>query len=312
VADHMVDANLAGHDSHGVRFIPAYAKRVRDGSIVPDARPELVRESAATALVDGHATFGQVAARYGTEVAIRKAKAEGACVVSVVRCNHVGRVGTYPSMAASRGVALFVTVGSAGDGNVAPYGGRTGAMGTNPMAFGFPTREAPPFLVDFATSAVAGGKVHVARDKGERLAEGLLLDSAGNPTTDPRAMDAGGALLTFGGHKGYGLAMVAALFSGALTNDGGPDGAWGQGGLLILAIDTGAFGDADEIVARADRALLKVKAVPPRDGFDEVLLPGEPEVRSRERRLAEGIPIPDAIWREIGETATGLGVEVPN
>jgi hydroxycarboxylate dehydrogenase B len=310
LADHLVDANLVGHDSHGVLRIPHYVSAIEAGQIAPAARPEIIQQTNATALVNGNWTFGQVSARFGTEVAIEKAKAEGVGLVSVVRCNHIGRVGEYPTLAARQGVAAFVTVGSSGGKSVAPHGGSQGALGTNPISFGFPTRDAPAFLVDFATSSIAGGKVMVARARGEPVPEGTLLNRDGEPTTDPNDYFAGGALLPFGAHKGFGLSMVVALFAGVLTNGEAHNEGRASGGTLIVAIDAGAFGDADQITAAADTALNRIKAVPPRAGVSEVLTPGEPEARARTHRAAEGIPVPDRTWNEIQTVATSLGVSI--
>lgn len=310
LADHLIDANLVGHDSHGVLRIPHYVKSIGDGQISPAARPEIIQQNNATALVNGNWTFGQVSARFGTEVAIEKAKAEGVGLVSVVRCNHIGRVGEYPTLAARRGVAAFVTVGGPAGKSVAPHGGRQGALGTNPISFGFPTRDAPEFLVDFATSAIAGGKVMVARARGEQVPDGTLLNRDGAPTTDPNDYFDGGALVPFGAHKGFGLSMVVALFAGVLTNGAAHNDGRASGGALILAIDAGVFGDSDQITAAADAALNRIKSVPPREGVTEVLTPGEPEARARAHRQAEGIPVPDRTWAEIQAVAASLGVSI--
>jgi LDH2 family malate/lactate/ureidoglycolate dehydrogenase len=157
-----------------------------------------LRETAVSALVDGVWTYGQVSARYGTEVAIAKAKESGVAVVGVVRCTHIGRLGTYSSLASSQGVVLMVTIGGLAS-STAPFGGRAGIFSTNPYSFGFPAGDHADLMVDFATSAIAGGKVMVARAKHEPVPPGSLLDKDGNPTTDPNAYWNGGMLLPFGG-----------------------------------------------------------------------------------------------------------------
>ena len=310
VTDHLINANLAGHDSHGVIRIPSYVQTIKRGQLDPTARPRVATDIGPTILVDGNWTFGQVAARFGIDLAIARAKELGVAMVGIVHANHIGRVGEYPTIAAERGVAAFVTVGGLGK-SVAPHGGRQGALGTNPVSFGFPAAKHPPFLVDFATSAIAGGKVMVARAKPEQLPENTLLDAEGQPTRDPNAYFAGGALLPFGGHKGYGLSLVSALFSGVLTQAAHfDDGARGGGGVLMVAIDAGAFGPAERAIADADAAFDTLKAVPPAAGVAEVLIPGEPEARSRERRGREGIPVAESTWKEIEETAKTVGVTV--
>ncbi|HEV8635176.1 MAG TPA: Ldh family oxidoreductase [Chloroflexota bacterium] len=311
VADHLIGANLAGHDSHGVIRIPSYVGMIKRGALDPAARPRILNDRGALLLVDGNWAFGQVAARYGIDLAIRRAREQGAALVGIVRCNHIGRVGEYPTLAAQQGVAAFVTVGGERGSSVAPFGGRTGALGTNPISFGFPAARHPPFLVDFATSAIAGGKVMVARAKGEPVPPGCLIDAQGEPTQDPNAYFAGGALLPFGGHKGYGLSMMVSLFAGVLTQAAAHAGEGrGASGTLMIAIDAGAFGPAERTIADADAAIDRIKAVPPAPGVAEVLAPGEPEARSRERRQREGIPVPETTWAEIGATAQSLGVPV--
>jgi LDH2 family malate/lactate/ureidoglycolate dehydrogenase len=309
VADHLVDANLAGHDSHGVLQIPNYLRQIREGTLQPAARPTVVRERGGTALVDAGWGFGHPAARLATEHAVERAKQQGVAAVAVVRVNHIGRLGEYSSLAARLGAAAFVTVGGAESNLVAPHGGARGALGTNPISFGFPTRETP-FLVDFATSSIAGGKVLHASAKGEAVPAGTLLDRDGSPTTDPNAWLDGGALTTFGGHKGSALGVMVALFAGVLTGGQAYDEGRLSWNALVVAIDAGAFVDAAEVARRADAALAKIKAVPARPGVDEVLLPGEPEVRSRARRLVEGIPVPDGTWREMEREAQVLEVRL--
>jgi uncharacterized oxidoreductase len=309
VADHLINANLTGHDSHGVIRIPSYVGAIQRRVLDPTARPSVLNDKGPTVLVDGNWAFGQVAARYAIDLAVGRAKELGVALVGIVRCNHIGRVGEYPTIAAQRGVAAFVTVGGASGRSVAPFGGRAGALGTNPISFGFPAAGRPPFLVDFATSAIAGGKVMVARAKGEEVPPGSLIDANGEPTRDPNAYFDGGALLPFGDHKGYGLSMMVSLFAGVLTQPGAHSSeGHGASGCLMVAIDAGAFGPAERTVADADAAIDRIKAIPPAAGFDEVLVPGEPEARSRERRLREGIPVPERTWAEIQATAESLGV----
>src|SRR5579863_4561098 len=263
LVEHLIDANLAGHDSHGVLRIPSYVKLMQSGRIQPNNRPFVVRDTAVSAIVDGNQTFGQVSARYGTEVAIAKAKQSGVGVVGIVRCNHIGRLGTYSTLAANDGIVFMVTTGGLGK-SVAPFGGRAGAFGTNPFSFGFPAGARPDLMIDFATSTIAGGKVMVARAKHEPVPPNSLLDRDGNATTDPNAYFAGGALLPFGGHKGSALATLSALLSNALV----PVGDYpGGSGTFMLGIDGGVFRDLGAVEKEADAELGKIKDVPPAAGF---------------------------------------------
>lgn len=308
LVNHLIDANLAGHDSHGVQHIPGYVAAIEKGAVKPNAVPTILRETPVSALVDGHWTFGQVSMRFAIDLAVAKAKASGVAVVGVVGCTHIGRLGTYSSIAAREGVFAMITTGNLSNATV-PFGGRKGIFGTNPFSFGFPAGERPDVMVDFATSAIAGGKVAVARAKHEQVPAGALLDKDGNPTTDPEALFNGGMLLPFGAHKGSAMATLSALLSLALVPGSEYVEGFGLPGTFILAIDSGLFRDRSTVERETDDLLGKIKAVPPAAGFSEVMFPGEPEVRSAERRR-DGIPIPDDTWAEIRATAERLGVKV--
>jgi len=310
LVDHLIDANLAGHDSHGVQHIPGYVRAVQDGRIQPNAVPLVMRETPVSALVDGQFTFGQISARVGTEVAIAKAKAAGVAAVGVVRCTHIGRLGTYSTLAAQNGVVLMVTIGAMLSAT-APFGGRKPVFGTNPFSFGFPAGERPDVMIDFATSTIAAGKVALAQAKHEPVPPGCLLDQDGNPTTDPAAFSNGGMLLPFGGHKGSALATLAALLSQVLVPAAETGGGQPQTGTFIVGIDAGIFRDRSDVEAETDQVIDRIKAVPPAVGFTEVMVSGEPELRTAARRREEGIPIPEDTWTAIVATAQSLGVEIP-
>lgn len=309
LVDHLIAANLAGHDSHGMQQVPNYLRQIKSGGIQPNARPMPLKETPVSTLLDGAWAFGQVAAHRATEIAIEKAKSQGLAAVGIVRCNHVGRVGTYAAMAAAEDVFAMVTLGDTSSIAV-PFGGRKGLFGTNPFAFGFPAGRHGDLLVDFATTTVAAGKIAVARAKHEPAPEGSLVDKDGSPTTDPNALFEGGALLPFAGHKGYGLAVVALLLGRALTGalDHAPDGRLSN--AFVLAIDAGIFRSADAVKAEVDDIFGAIKAVPPASGVDRVLVPGEPERLTTERRRAQGIFLPDDTWAEIGAVAAELGVAI--
>jgi uncharacterized oxidoreductase len=311
LVDHLIDANLAGHDSHGVQLIPMYLRDIREGILQPNERPEVLRETPVAALVDGKFTFGHVSARFATEIAIRKAKTAGVAVVGLVRAHHIGRVGTYPTLAAKQGIILMVTTGDLGGATV-PFGGRAALYGTNPFSFGFPAGERPDLLVDFATSTIAWGKIEVAKAKHESVPPGCIVDKDGNPTTDPTVMDDGGMLLPFGGHKGSALAALSFLLSQVLVpNAEHPGtGAWETSGVFFLAIDAGLFRDPSAVRAETDQVFAKIKGVPPAPGFSEVQVPGEPEIRSAARRREEGIPVPEDTWAKIVEAGKSVGVEL--
>lgn len=316
----LVSSSLSGHDSHGVIRIIQYVKAIEDGQIDPVGTPRVIQETETSALIDGAWTFGQVGAEVATRTAIEKAGRHGIAIAGLVRSHHIGRLGEYSEMAYEAGmVALVTTGGIAGTGGtlgagVAPFGGAKGVFSTNPISFGLPAGDMPPVLVDFATSAVAGGKVSLARAKGEQLPPDSILDKHGNPTTDPEDYYDGGMLMTFGGHKGYGLAVVIELLGQALTGslryaDGG-DPVYAPAGSLFIVIDSGIFQPAEQYRQQADAILRRIKGIPPRPGFSEVLVPGEPEQRSRSRGAAAGISLPEGTWESIRQLAEKYGVDL--
>jgi uncharacterized oxidoreductase len=321
VTEALVSANLAGHDSHGVQHIPGYVGSMRQGLIDGQARPSVVRDGPVTALVAGGWTFGHVSAAFATRLAVEKAKASGLAAVGLVQANHIGRLGEYAEMAAEQGLVAIVAAGGFAQqnerGQTVPYGGARPALGTNPIAMGFPAGQHEPMLLDFATSSIAAGKIAVARAKGLPLPEGAIVDAQGHPTTDPNAYYEGGALLPFGGHKGYALSMAVEFLGRVLTGPerhategrGGP--FFAHSGTMVIAVDPAAFGPIDEYEQRADATIDRIKAVPPAAGFTEVLVPGEPEHRTRQERLRDGVPIPAATWAAIRECATSLGLPDP-
>jgi LDH2 family malate/lactate/ureidoglycolate dehydrogenase len=321
VTESLVSSSLSGHDSHGViRFIQ-YVKAIEDGQIDPASRPTIIKETPASALIDGAWTFGQVGAEAATRVAIEKARSQGISLAALVRAHHIGRLGEYSEMACEEGMILMLFAGGFGGTagtstlGVAPFGGAKGVFSTNPLSFGVPSGEMPPVMVDFATSAVAGGKISLARAKGEHLPPDSILDKHGNPTTDPEEYFDGGMMTTFGGHKGYGLAVVIEVLGQALTGaleyqDGGGDPVYAPAGSLFIAINPALFVREDSYRTQADAILRKIKAVPPRPGFDEVLTPGEPEQRARATRSREGISLPDRSWESIRQLAEKYGVDL--
>lgn len=306
VADSLVDANLMGHDSHGVLRLPWYVAHARSGQVLPAERPTLLGSSGATAQVDGRLGWGAPAAQLAAETAIEIARAQGVAAVNIRNCNHVGRLGAYVEMIAAAGMVGIAFCNAST--SVAPFGGYGRLMGTNPFAMAAPGD--PPLVLDFATSGVAEGKLRVARAKGEQIAPGVLRDTAGNETLDPAAFYVGGALQTFGQHKGSGLSMMIELLARTF---GGVDptvpGNHGFNGTLILAFSIPAFVPPDEFAAAAARLSAQVAANPPVAGVERVLLPGEPERLTRSTREREGIPLPEATWDSLVELADELGLE---
>jgi len=315
VAHSLVAANLSGHDSHGVIRIIEYLKRIAQGNINLTAEPEIVKETATTILVDGHWGFGQVAATWAMEQIIAKAETHQMASAAVYNCGHVGLVGSYPAMAAHKGmVGLAFVNGGGTEPRVVPFGGSRPLFGTNPLAAALPVKNRPPIVVDFSTAVVASGKIRVCRDKGEMVPEGWILDSDGRPSREPRDYYAGGMLLPAAGHKGYALCLLVEALGGLLSGAGSlilPDSGYKVGnGLFMLVINVEPFRKTDEFMILMNQLCEAVKAVPPMDRGGEVLLPGEMEQRTMKARLDGGIPIPDATWNAIVEAANTLGVEI--
>ncbi len=321
VSDMLIDAELMGLSSHGLQRVPQYIEDIRLGATVPGAEVIVDRRSPTTALVDGQWNFGQVVAGRATEEAIAMAHASGTGCVVVRSCRHVGRLGAYTELCAANAcVGLAVASGGNEGHRVAPFGGREGRLGTNPISFAAPT-PGDPVVVDFSTASLPEGKVRLIRDRGENLPDPLLVNSEGELSDDPwdlyerKGSEGVGAILPFGGeqgYKGYGLGFMAQVLAASL---GAP--VWSctdlrrfTNGMWLLAIRVGAFMDAEassvDVKAMADY----IKSSRPAKGSDGVLLPGEREFRTISQRRREGIPVHENIWQEIVNVADALGVEV--
>jgi len=321
VAGHLVRANLAGHDSHGVLRIQQYVAEADRGDLVPSATAAVVREAGAVGIVDAGRGFGHSATALAMEWAAERALRFGIAAAAVRRSNHIGRLGEYAELAAARGVIGIATVGVVGAGGVTPYGGRGRYLGTNPWAVGVPA-VGQPMIYDAATSAVAEGKLRVARSKGAPTPAGAIVDSTGQPSLDPADYYAGGAMLPLGGalagHKGYGLALASALIGGlAMVDDeepttagtaATPSGRDWLAGAFVVAIDPEWFGGAERYRTAVESALAGLRRQPAAEGVTEILIPGDPERRSRARREREGIPIPDPVWSDLKEIADRYGL----
>jgi uncharacterized oxidoreductase len=320
VAGSLVDANLCGHDSHGVMRVPQYVGFVREGKLVPGAALTVLRETPAVVAADAGWGLGQVQAYRLLDRLLPKVKAVGIASGTLRRCGHIGRLGEYAEWAARNGQALFATVNSHGSGRrVAPPGGACGRISTNPICFGAPT-PTDPLVLDFSTSAVAEGKVRVAFQKGERVPEGWLLDAAGRATTDPADLytEPPGSLLPFGGsqaYKGFGLGLMMDALAGGLS--GGdcsrPDRPMpGLGNSVVFVLwDVDAFGGRDTFLCSVGGLADFVRETPPVPGGPGITLPGDPERRMRAQRTADGIPIPDGTWGLLTKLAADVGVPVP-
>ncbi|HWG14335.1 MAG TPA: Ldh family oxidoreductase [Streptosporangiaceae bacterium] len=311
VATSLVLSNLVGHDSHGFIRLVQYSGWVTDGQIRPAAQPEVSQRQHAIAVIDGNWGFGQSAARLAVDVVSEAAAGNGVAAVTIRDCNHVGRLGEYVTALADQGLVglSFCNAGPV----VAPYGGAGRALGTNPFAWAAPGGAHGPLVVDFSTAGVAEGKLRLAAADGRPIADGLIVDAEGRPSTNADDFYAGGALLPFGGHKGSGMSVLIELLGGLLTGMGtAPTPSYGGGnGAVLMALRVGAFVAADSYAAAAEQFREQLVTVGRGAAPGPVLLPGEIEARTQEQRLRDGIPVSPAVLAAIYQVTDGLGVARP-
>jgi uncharacterized oxidoreductase len=315
VARGCVSANLAGHDSHGVIQIPGYIDRVKNGHIVPGAPFTVVRESATTAVVDGNWGFGYVVNERAMRLVIEKARTANLAAATVFRQGHVGRLATYPLLAAEAGMIGMAWADSGrSPKSVAPFGGREARLGTNPWAVAVPSDLKGPLVLDMATSAVAVGKVKLAEARGEPIPRGWVVDSEGRLATDPTRLAKGGALLPLGGpgegYKGTGLAAIGEILCGILTGLGfgvEPTGRHNDG-CFLLAIKVDAFRPLAEFRAQVAEFAGYLKDTPPSEGSPGVFYPGEVEHMREAGRKRDGVEIEDATWAKLSDLAEAAGL----
>ncbi len=309
VADSLVDANLAGHDSHGVLRLPGYCGSLRSGDILPGKRCALAKRDRATAIIDGALGWGQPAMHLAAQTVIELARECGLGAVVVRNCYHVGRVTPYVESVARAGM-IGIAMSNAGPA-VAPFGSRQRVLGTNPFAWSMPIGSQGQVLsFDMATAAIAEGKLRVARAQDKQVSEDMLVDAAGKPTNDPSDFFSGGAILPFGGHKGNGISILAQMLGRALAgmDTTGFEGPRGANGPIIIAIDPTCFATKEEFASEVAAQAALISGSTPAEGFPEVLLPGEIERRTECDRRTNGIPIPDATWAELTHLAESLGI----
>ena len=317
VAHRLVEANMAGHDSHGVGMIPAYVDSVLAGRLKPNQEPRILRDNGAVLVIDGQVGYGQVIAERAMRLGIEKARQLGIAAVALRNSHHIGRVGAWGEMCAAAGfVSMHWVNAFARAPLVAPYGGADARFTTDPYCTAIPaTASNPPIILDMATSKIAMGKVRVARNTGTQVPPDALIDAHGNPTRDPEVMyqDPPGALMSMGLYKGYGLAVICEMLAGAL----GGGGAFSMAridentiinNMLTVILDPELFGEIDRFHDEIDRFTAHVKASPVAPWAEEVMVPGDPERRMRAEREREGVPLDDTTWREIVAAAGRIGL----
>ncbi len=313
VGDHLVENNLRGVDSHGIMRIPQYVQAVRDGTIRPGAAVALERETANTAVVDCGWNFGMVGGMRAIETAVAKAKAHTLGMVVTRCCSHAGRLGAYVEWAARQGMIALGFCSSPRHGHfVVPWGGREGRLATNPLAFSIPNGD-QPLVADFSTSQVPEGRIRLYKSRNLPLEDGWIMDADGRPSTSPDHFygPPPGAILPFGGrmgYRGYALGLLVEIMATTLAGEDSTSERAGNG-LAFIALDTAAFVQRGLYYELLQQLATYVKSSRPVDPEKPVLLPGELERNIRQERQANGIPIDDATWRQVVQTARDLGCE---
>ncbi len=316
VADHLVEANLMGHDSHGVLRVATYIKWLGNGKLHANRHARIVRDTGVMVIVDGGGGYGQVIAKEAMGIGIERAASKGTAVVALRNTGHLGRIGAWAELAAQAGKVSVHFVNTSGFGiRVAPFGGSDRRLSVNPIAAGVPVRGGEPLSLDMATSVIAEGKIMVARNKGAKLPEGCIIDGRGRPSRDPEAFyaDPPGAMLPFGGHKGSGLSLLCEILAGALTGGASshPDNPTADrltNNMLSVLFDPAGFVGPEAFAEDLARLTAWIKASPPASPGGAVLLPGEVERRTRAERLADGIPVDDTTLEQLRSAARSVSV----
>ena len=326
VAANLVMANLSGHDSHGVGMLPRYIDAVLEGGLKPNSSVKVQLDAGSLLTLDGQRGYGQIVGVQAMEMAIQRASELGSCILALGQSHHLGRIGHFAEMAVAKGLVSIHFVNVLSRPVVAPWGGGDGRFGTNPCCIGVPMAGREPFVLDFATSRVAQGKMRVAHNEGKQVPDGYLIDQNGQPTNDPGVVvvpqsngsGAGGlfgALMPFGEHKGYGMAIACELLGGALTGSG----TWHRpadstrsviNGMLAILIDPKRLGTQDAFESETLAFVDWLRQSPPAPGFDAVRIAGEPEREARKVRERDGIAIDGHTWAEIIAAGKKVGVEM--
>lgn len=316
VADSLVQADLWGHQSHGVLRAPWYMARLTSGVMKAVTDPKLIVDAGAIALIDGQDGIGQVLAAHATRQAITRAKAHGVGAVGVRNSNHFGTAMYYTRMAANEGCIAFLSTNASPA--MAPWGGRRKTVGTNPWSIAAPGGKHAPMMLDIANTGVARGKIYLAKQKGQTIPANWAMSADGAPTTDPAEAIAG-IILPMAEHKGYAIAVMMDVLSGLLTGSSfgarvnGPyvaDKASGCGHMMI-ALNVAAFQTVPEFEERMAKLISELKSVPRAQGFDEVFYPGEIEARNEIKHRREGIELPDDTVRDLAKLAQEQRLTAP-
>lgn len=313
LADHLVEANLKGHDSHGVGMIPAYIESLMAGELKLNASLKTITDSEALLVVDGGIGLGQTMAHDAIDLGIARAKQKGSAIVALRNAHHIGRIGHWAEQCAKDNLISIHFVNVISNAVVAPFGGAAARLVTNPIAIGIPRRNHEAVIVDFATSRLAHGKVRVAYNKGETVPPGTLIDAEGNPTNDSGVLfnEPLGALLPFGEHKGWTLAFACEALAGALTGGHAMKGPVTNKAIInnmfSIIVSPDALGTTSTYLSELED-FVRWAQLPPPNKQSHVLLPGDPERAKKADRLQNGIPVDPASWQQIVSAASRVGM----
>ena len=322
VAANLVMANLSGHDSHGVGMLPRYVDAVLEGGLIPNAPVATLLDIGTMLTLSGQRGYGQVVGEEAMKLGIERAQAHGSCIMTLANAHHLGRIGHFAEMAIAQGLVSIHFVNVISRPVVAPWGGSDGRFGTNPFCIGIPVKGQESFILDAATSSVAQGKMRVAHNQGKQVKPGLLMDEHGLPTTNPgvvvmpQSNGLLGALMTFGEHKGYGLAVACELLGGALTGGGtwhapatpqNTNSRAVSNSMLTILIDPAKLGTVDAFNDESASFINWLKCSPAAAGFDAVQIAGDAERLTRVKRERDGIEVDDHTWQEIVAAGRKVG-----
>jgi len=313
IGHYLVEANLAGHDSHGVIRVPPYVTWLLDGQVFSNKHAAVVFENDVLAIVDGQFGFGQVIGEEAMNLGIAKAARQGVAVIALRNSGHLGRIGDWALMAARAGKVSLHFVNTSGGGILAaPSGGVSRRLSANPIAAAVPVKDGSPIILDISTCAIAEGKVRVALNKGVRVPDNCLLDGHGKPTNEPKAFygPPAGAILPFGAHKGYGLSVIVEMLAGAMTGGScsNPGTKRVANNMFTILMDPDMFQGHEAFAAEVTRFIAYVKTSEKVAPDTDILMPGEPEERTREHRVEHGIDLDDTTWDQLVATCRSLGI----
>ncbi|MFC4277606.1 Ldh family oxidoreductase [Achromobacter aloeverae] len=312
-ADTLVQADLWGHQSHGMLRLGWYYARLRSGAMKARTACRIAVDGGAVAVLDGADGVGQVVARRATDEAVRRAREHGVAVVSVRNSNHFGTCMYYTRIGAQAGCVTML-MSNAGP-NMAPWGGLKKKIGTNPWSIAAPAGGRPPIVMDMANSGVARGKIYLANNRHESIPSHWAIDKHGNPTTDPAAA-LEGFILPMAGHKGYVMGVMIDVLSGVLSGSEFLDGVHGPydpvnrsgAGHFMLAVNVGALMPPEEFGARMDAYIASLKDVPVAPGHEQVYYPGEMEAQADQRNRAAGLFLAPETLADLARVGAEAGV----